>query len=56
MSGPQRVVNIAELVMQDAGNGKAFQARSGRAGPMLGLKKLGCTLTVVPRLPPAGKM
>ena len=42
MSGPQRIINIAELAMEDAGNGKAFQAKVGRAGPMLGLKKLGC--------------
>jgi uncharacterized cupin superfamily protein len=48
MSGPQRIVNIADLAMQDSGNGKAFQAKLGRAGPMLGLKKLGCSLTVVP--------
>jgi uncharacterized cupin superfamily protein len=48
MSKPQRIVNIAELALQDSGNGKAFQAKVGRAGPMLGLKKLGCTLTVVP--------
>jgi uncharacterized cupin superfamily protein len=48
MSGPQRIVNIAELAMEDGGNGKAFQARLGRAGPMLGLRKLGCSLTVVP--------
>src|SRR4029453_3289739 len=48
MSGPQRIVNIAELALQDSGNGKAFQAKIGRAGPMLGPQKLGCTLTVVP--------
>jgi uncharacterized cupin superfamily protein len=48
MRGPQRIVNIADLAMEDGGNGKAFQAKLGRAGPMLGLKKLGCSLTVVP--------
>jgi uncharacterized cupin superfamily protein len=48
MSKPQRIVNIAELALQDSGNGKAFQAKVARAGPMLGLKKLGCSLTVVP--------
>ena len=48
MSKPQRIVNIAELALQDSGNGKGFQAKVGRAGPMLGLKKLGCSLTVVP--------
>jgi uncharacterized cupin superfamily protein len=48
MSKPQRIVNVAELALQDGGNGKGFQAKVGRAGPMLGLKKLGCSLTVVP--------
>ena len=48
MSKPQRIVNITELALQDGGNGKAFQAKLGRAGPLLGLKRLGCSLTVVP--------
>ena len=48
MSNPQRIVNITELALQDGGNGKGFQAKLGRAGPMLGLKRLGCSLTVVP--------
>ena len=48
MSKPQRIVNIADLALQDGGNGKGFQAKLGRAGPMLGLKRLGCSLTVVP--------
>ena len=48
MNKPQRIVNVAELALQDGGNGKGFQAKLGRAGPMLGLKKLGCSLTVVP--------
>ena len=48
MSKPQRIVNIAELALQDGGNGKGFQAKLGRAGPLLGLKRLGCSLTVVP--------
>ena len=48
MSKPQRIVNITELALQDGGNGKGFQAKLGRAGPLLGLKRLGCSLTVVP--------
>jgi uncharacterized cupin superfamily protein len=48
MSKPQRIVNIAELALQDGGNGKGFQAKLGRAGPLLGLRRLGCSLTVVP--------
>jgi uncharacterized cupin superfamily protein len=34
MSKPQRIVNIAELALQDGGNGKGFQAKLGRAGPL----------------------
>jgi uncharacterized cupin superfamily protein len=48
MSKPQRIVNLVELALQDGGNGKSFQAKLGRAGPLLGLKRLGCSLTVVP--------
>ncbi|MBY0324562.1 MAG: cupin domain-containing protein [Reyranella sp.] len=48
MSAPQRIVNIADLALRDGGNGKGFQAKLGSAGPLLGLKKLGCSLTIVP--------
>jgi len=48
MSDAQRVVNLADVPLKDNGNGKSFQARIGRIGPMLGLTGLGCTLTVVP--------
>ncbi len=48
MSDQQRIVNIADVVLHDAGNGKGFKAKIGRAGPMLGLGRLGCSLTVVP--------
>ena len=48
MSQPQRIVNISELALRDGGNGKGFQAKLGRAGQLLGLKRLGCSLTVVP--------
>jgi len=47
MSDAQRVVNLADVPLRDNGNGKSFQARIGRIGPMLGLTGLGCTLTVV---------
>jgi uncharacterized cupin superfamily protein len=47
MSDTQRVVNLADVPLKDSGNGKSFQARIGRIGPMLGLTGLGCTLTVV---------
>ena len=48
MSEPRRIVNLADVPLTDAGNGKSFQARIGRIGPMLGLGGLGCTLTIVP--------
>jgi len=41
MSDAQRVVNLADVPLRDNGNGKSFQARIGRIGPMLGLKGLG---------------
>ncbi len=47
MSDAQRVVNLADVPLKDNGNGRSFQARIGRIGPMLGLTGLGCTLTVV---------
>ncbi|HEX9330054.1 MAG TPA: cupin domain-containing protein [Reyranella sp.] len=48
MSKAQRIANIDDLALRDGGNGKGFQAKLGRAGPLLGLKRLGCSLTVVP--------
>lgn len=48
MTGPQRIVNIADLAFRDAGNGEAFQAKVGSAAPLLGLTGLGCSLVVVP--------
>jgi len=44
----QRIVNLADLPLSDNGNGKSFQAKVGRAAPLLGLKSIGCTLIVVP--------
>ena len=44
----RRIVNLADVPLQESGNGKSFQARIGRAGPLLGLSALGCTVTVVP--------
>jgi hypothetical protein len=48
MSKAQRIANIADLALRDGGNGKGFQAKLGRAGPLLGFRRLGCSLTVVP--------
>ena len=44
----QRIVNIADLAMKQIGDGKRFGGLSGRAGPLLGLLGLGCSLVVVP--------
>ena len=44
----QRIVNIADIALADTGNGQAFVAKIGKAGPILGSTGLGCTLTVLP--------
>ena len=41
MSKARRIVNLAEVALKDNGDGKSFQARVGRVGPMLGLSGLG---------------
>jgi uncharacterized cupin superfamily protein len=46
--GAQRIVNVADVPLMDNGNGKSFQAKVGRAGPILGLSAIGCTVTVLP--------
>jgi len=48
MNNAQRIVNLGDVPLQDAGNGKGFLAKVGRIGPMLGLAGLGCALTIVP--------
>lgn len=48
MSEVRRVINLADVPLEEAGNGKTFQAKVGRVGPLLGLGGLGCRLTVVP--------
>jgi uncharacterized cupin superfamily protein len=48
MSAARRIVNLADVPLKAAGNGKSFEARIGRIGPMLGMGGLGCTLTIVP--------
>jgi uncharacterized cupin superfamily protein len=49
---PDPVVNIADVPLNDFGNGARFAARLGRVGPIIGAEQLGCALTVVP----AGKV
>ena len=43
-----RIVNIANLPMRKVGDGKGFAAQAGRAGPLIGLGGLGCSLVIVP--------
>ena len=43
-----RIVNLENIRLADHGNGDAFVAKIGRAGPLIGSTGLGCTLTVVP--------
>ncbi len=44
----KHAVNIAEVPLRDAGHGKGFAAKLGRIGPLIGAKKLGCQLHIVP--------
>jgi len=44
----RRIINIDDVPLEETGDGKAFVARVGRAGPLIGSQDLGCTLTVVP--------
>jgi uncharacterized cupin superfamily protein len=43
-----RIVNLENIHLADHGNGDAFVAKIGRAGPLVGSTGLGCTLTVIP--------
>jgi len=43
----RRIVNIVDVPMIDNGNGRTFQAKVGRAGPILGLTAIGCAVVVV---------
>jgi uncharacterized cupin superfamily protein len=42
------IVNIADVPLRDGGNGTHFVAKLGRIGAMIGSKKLGCQLHIVP--------
>jgi len=46
VTGP--IVNIADAPLRQGGNGRQFEAKLGRIGPMIGAQKLGCQLHVVP--------
>lgn len=43
-----RIVNIENVPMVENGDGRAFVAKIGRAGALVGSTGLGCTLTVIP--------
>lgn len=43
-----RIVNLADLVLQPIGDRRGFAARVARAGPLIGATGLGCSLVVVP--------
>ena len=42
------IVNIADVPLRDGGNGEQFVAKLGRIGGVIGARKLGCQLHVVP--------
>lgn len=42
------VVHIDDLTMDDLSHGDRFEAALGRIGPRIGMRQLGCMLTVVP--------
>jgi uncharacterized cupin superfamily protein len=42
------VINVADVPLNERGNGKQFAVKWGRAGPLLGLAGLGCAVHVVP--------
>jgi uncharacterized cupin superfamily protein len=42
------IVNLADVPLRDFGNDRAFAAKLGRVGSLIGAKKLGCTLHIVP--------
>jgi uncharacterized cupin superfamily protein len=42
------IVNLADVPMVDSGNGEKFVAKLGRIGSVIGSKRIGCRLHVVP--------
>ncbi|MGH6836599.1 MAG: cupin domain-containing protein [Methylocella sp.] len=44
----QPIVNLADVPLRDFGNGRAFAARLGRVGHLIGARRLGCQLHIVP--------
>lgn len=44
----QRIVNIADVPQKKVGDGGRFEAMTGRAGPIIGVTGLGCSVVSVP--------
>lgn len=44
----KHAINLDDVPLREAGHGESFAARLGRIGPMIGAKKLGCQLHIVP--------
>jgi uncharacterized cupin superfamily protein len=42
------ILNVADIALTQQSHGENFAARMGQFGPRLGMKQLGCRLTVVP--------
>jgi uncharacterized cupin superfamily protein len=42
------IVNLADVPLRDLAHGEHFSAQLGRIGPLIGAKKLGCQLHIVP--------
>src|SRR5262245_59874579 len=42
------ILTIADVPLIEQAHGEAFPAKLGRFGPLIGLRQLGCRLTVVP--------
>jgi uncharacterized cupin superfamily protein len=44
----KHAVNIADVPLRELSRGESFAAKLGRIGPLIGAKKLGCQLHIVP--------
>jgi uncharacterized cupin superfamily protein len=42
------ILNVADIALTDHSHGEAFQASSAMLGPLIGMRQLGCRLTIVP--------
>ncbi|EAZ89476.1 cupin domain-containing protein [Crocosphaera chwakensis] len=42
------IINLEEIELNEFGNGKAFSAKLGRIGPIIGTRQLGAMLHILP--------